>query len=57
MYAIYTGKISKCAEFGAFVELDGFRGKKEGLVHISQLRASKVMKVEDAVKKGQVCVS
>jgi ATP-dependent RNA helicase DHX8/PRP22 len=52
VYGIYTGKITKIQEFGAFVSLDGF-SNREGLVHISQLRAARVMKVEDAVKQKQ----
>lgn len=46
---IYTGKVTKIMNFGAFVEvLNG----KEGLVHISQLAKERVNKVEDVVKVG-----
>lgn len=46
---IYTGKVTKIMNFGAFVEvLNG----KEGLVHISQLSKERVNKVEDVVKVG-----
>jgi polyribonucleotide nucleotidyltransferase len=45
--AIYTGKVTRIADFGAFVEiLPG----KEGLVHISELADYRVAKVEDLVK-------
>jgi polyribonucleotide nucleotidyltransferase len=46
---IYTGKVTKIMNFGAFVEI--FNGK-EGLVHISQLAKERVNKVEDVVKVG-----
>ncbi|HNZ08833.1 MAG TPA: polyribonucleotide nucleotidyltransferase [Bacillota bacterium] len=47
--AVYTGKVTRIMTFGAFVEiLPG----KEGLVHISQLAAERVAKVEDVVKVG-----
>ena len=46
---IYTGKVVRIMNFGAFVEiLPG----KEGLVHISKLSHSRVEKVEDVVKVG-----
>lgn len=47
--AVYTGKVTRLMNFGAFVEvLPG----KEGLVHISQLANERVEKVEDVVKVG-----
>ncbi|MCL1921733.1 MAG: 30S ribosomal protein S1 [Kiritimatiellaeota bacterium] len=47
---IVTGKVSKIASFGAFVELeDGV----DGLVHISQISDQHVEKVKDALKAGQ----
>ena len=47
--AIYTGKVTRLMNFGAFVEiLPG----KEGLVHISQLAKTRVARVEDVVKIG-----
>ena len=38
-------------EFGAFVN---FFGKKDGLVHISQLSAERVDKVTDVVNEGDI---
>lgn len=46
---IYTGKVVRIMNFGAFVEL--IPGK-EGLVHISQLAHERVDKVEDVVAVG-----
>jgi len=46
---IYTGKVVRIADFGAFVEiLPGM----DGLVHISQLASERVNKVEDVVGMG-----
>jgi polyribonucleotide nucleotidyltransferase len=47
--AIYTGKVVRVMNFGAFVEiLPG----KDGLVHISELSNERVESVEDVVKVG-----
>jgi polyribonucleotide nucleotidyltransferase len=46
---VYTGKVKKIVDFGAFVEiLPGV----EGLVHISQLAKERVEKVTDVLKVG-----
>jgi polyribonucleotide nucleotidyltransferase len=47
--AIYTGKVTRIVNFGAFVEI--FHGQ-EGLVHISELADYHVANVEDVVKVG-----
>ncbi len=50
---VYTGKVTRLMNFGAFVEiLPG----KEGLVHISQLSTEHVDKVEDVVSVGDEIV-
>jgi polyribonucleotide nucleotidyltransferase len=46
---IYTGKVVKTADFGAFVN---FLGAKDGLVHISELAQGRVAKTTDVVKQG-----
>ncbi len=46
---IYTGRVSRIMDFGAFVE---FAPGKEGLCHISQLDTKRTEKVSDAVKIG-----
>ena len=46
---IYTGKVVRIADFGAFVEI--IPGV-DGLVHISQLASERVNKVEDVVGMG-----
>ena len=45
-----TGKVTRIAEFGAFVQVaDGV----EGLVHVSELAPLRVRKVRDVVQEGQ----
>ena len=46
---IYTGKVVRVMEFGAFVEL---APNKDGMVHISKLSDKRVAKVEDVVNIG-----
>ena len=46
---IYSGKVVKVVEFGAFVN---FLGKRDGLVHISALSEERVAKVTDVVNEG-----
>jgi polyribonucleotide nucleotidyltransferase len=47
---IYTGKVVRTADFGAFVEiLPG----TDGMVHISQLASERVEKVEDVARLGE----
>ena len=51
---IYDGKVSSLMQFGCFVQLEGVRGRHEGLVHISQLRREgRIKEVSEAVKRGQ----
>lgn len=48
---IYTGKVVRILQFGAFVEI-GFN--KEGMIHISKLSNKRVEKVEDVVNIGDM---
>ncbi len=48
---IYEGKVVKIMDFGAFVN---FFGKKDGLVHISQLANERVNNVTDVVNEGDI---
>lgn len=48
--AIYKGKVTRLADFGAFVAIVG---NKEGLVHISQIAEERVEKVSDYLHVGQ----
>ncbi|NOR62739.1 MAG: polyribonucleotide nucleotidyltransferase, partial [Rhodobacteraceae bacterium] len=47
---IYTGKVVKLMDFGAFVN---FFGKRDGLVHVSQLANERVNHPKDILKEGQ----
>src|SRR5262249_20276044 len=46
---IYEGTVVKVMYFGAFVN---FFGSRDGLVHISQLAATRAKKTTDVVKEG-----
>ncbi len=46
---VYTGKVVKTLDFGAFVN---FIGTRDGLVHISELTNTHVARVTDVVKEG-----
>ncbi len=46
---IYTGKVVRITDFGAFIEI--IPGV-DGMVHISQLDSERVEKVEDVVRMG-----
>nr|WP_283392108.1 polyribonucleotide nucleotidyltransferase [Photobacterium phosphoreum] len=47
---VYTGKVMRIVDFGAFVSVIG---TKEGLVHISQISQDRVEKVSDYLQMGQ----
>jgi polyribonucleotide nucleotidyltransferase len=46
---VYTGKVVKVVDFGAFVN---FLGSRDGLVHISELAPQRVARTADVVKVG-----
>jgi polyribonucleotide nucleotidyltransferase len=46
---IYTGKVVRTTDFGAFVEI---MPGTDGMVHISQLASERVEKVEDVARVG-----
>jgi polyribonucleotide nucleotidyltransferase len=48
---IYTGKVVKIMDFGAFVN---FMGPRDGLVHISELAPQRVATVQDVVSEGDM---
>ncbi|MBX7146594.1 MAG: polyribonucleotide nucleotidyltransferase [Alphaproteobacteria bacterium] len=48
---IYTGKVVKIMDFGAFVN---FMGSRDGLVHISELASQRVRQTADVVSVGDV---
>ena len=46
---VYTGKVVKVVDFGAFVN---FLGSRDGLVHISEISRERVAKTADVLKQG-----
>jgi polyribonucleotide nucleotidyltransferase len=47
---IYTGKVVKLVDFGAFVN---FFGKRDGLVHVSQITTKRLNHPNELLKEGQ----
>ena len=47
---VYTGKVVKIVEFGAFVN---FMGARDGLLHVSQISQKRVENVSDVLSEGQ----
>ena len=47
---IYTGKVVKLVDFGAFVN---FFGKRDGLVHVSQIANKRLQHPSELLKEGQ----
>ncbi|WP_114954474.1 polyribonucleotide nucleotidyltransferase [Sphingosinicella terrae] len=47
---IYDGKVVNIVDFGAFVN---FMGGKDGLVHVSEIKAERVENVRDVLSEGQ----
>jgi ATP-dependent RNA helicase DHX8/PRP22 len=53
MYAVYRARVSGVMDFGCFVELQGFRKKVEGLVHLSNISSTKKGgSAKEMVQKG-----
>ncbi|HEX3209913.1 MAG TPA: polyribonucleotide nucleotidyltransferase [Geminicoccaceae bacterium] len=48
---VYTGKVVRVVDFGAFVN---FLGSQDGLCHISELKNERVGKVTDVVNEGDI---
>ena len=47
---VYDGKVVKIVDFGAFVN---FFGKRDGLVHVSQIESRRLNHPSDVLKEGQ----
>ena len=47
---VYTGKVVKLVDFGAFVN---FFGKRDGLVHVSQIAGKRLNHPNELLKEGQ----
>eukprot|EP00951_Prasinocladus_malaysianus_P013913 scaffold105887_cov32-Prasinocladus_malaysianus.AAC.1 len=53
LYGCYRGRVSGMMDFGAFVELLGFPGKAEGLVHLSNMAVNRPSSAKEVVTRGQ----
>lgn len=50
---IYDGRVTKVHDYGCFVLLENFMPKKEGLVHISNIRDKRITNAFEAVQRNQ----
>jgi ATP-dependent RNA helicase DHX8/PRP22 len=53
LYKVYDGKVTGVKDFGVFVNLQGVKGKVDGLVHVSQMAQGKVNHPSDLVSRWQ----
>ncbi|KAH8925906.1 adenosinetriphosphatase [Atractiella rhizophila] len=53
LYKIYNGRVTGMKDFGAFVSLEGIRGRAEGMVHISSIIPSRVNHPSDILSRNQ----
>ncbi|RCH94132.1 DEAH-box ATP-dependent RNA helicase prp22 [Rhizopus stolonifer] len=53
IYKIYHGTVTNVKDFGAFVRLEGIRGKAEGLVHVGSLAQGRVNHPREVVRPKQ----
>ncbi|OQS02240.1 ATP-dependent RNA helicase DHX8 [Thraustotheca clavata] len=52
LHEIYNGRVTKIMDFGCFVEIEGVRGHKEGLVHIRNISDARINHPKDVVRRG-----
>jgi ATP-dependent RNA helicase DHX8/PRP22 len=53
VYKIYEGRVTNVRDFGAFVQLEGVAGRREGMVHVSMLDDRRVNNPNELVRRGQ----
>ena len=54
LYKVYKGKVTGVKDFGVFVNLQGVKGKVDGLVHVTQIQTgARVNHPSDLVSKWQ----
>ncbi|KAJ1895108.1 DEAH-box ATP-dependent RNA helicase prp22 [Kickxella alabastrina] len=54
LYKIYSGRVSNLKDFGAFVGLEGVRGRVEGMVHVSAIQKNvRVENPREVLERGQ----
>lgn len=55
VFKVYDGKISGVKDFGAFVDIQGIKGRASGLVHVSAMQeGARVNHPSDLVSQGQL---
>ncbi|KAJ2401666.1 DEAH-box ATP-dependent RNA helicase prp22, partial [Coemansia sp. RSA 2559] len=53
-YKIYNGRVANLKDFGAFVSLDGVKGRVEGMVHVSAIqRGVRIGNPREVLDRGQ----
>ncbi|CAK9233002.1 unnamed protein product [Sphagnum jensenii] len=53
LFGIYKGRVSRIMDYGCFVQLQGVRERKEGLVHVYHIASRRVANAKDAVERDQ----
>ncbi|WEW57763.1 DEAH-box ATP-dependent RNA helicase prp22 [Emydomyces testavorans] len=54
LYKVYDGRVTGIKDFGVFVNLQGVKGKTDGLVHVSAMQdGARVNHPSDLVSRGQ----
>ena len=53
LHKIYDGYVTGIKDFGAFVSIQGVKGKAEGLVHISEVADKRINHPSDLIERGQ----
>ncbi|KAJ2551243.1 DEAH-box ATP-dependent RNA helicase prp22, partial [Coemansia sp. RSA 1933] len=53
-YKIYAGRVTNLKDFGAFISLDGVKGRVEGMVHISAIQKGvRIGNPREVLERGQ----
>jgi ATP-dependent RNA helicase DHX8/PRP22 len=53
LYKVYDGKVTGVKDFGCFVNLQGVKGKVDGLVHVTHMMEGRVNHPSDLVSRWQ----
>ncbi|TIA99750.1 hypothetical protein E3P96_02828 [Wallemia ichthyophaga] len=54
VYSIYQGTVNSIKDFGAFISLNGFNSRIDGLVHVSAMSNSRVNNPRDFLRRNQL---
>lgn len=54
VYAIYQGTVNSIKDFGAFVSLNGFKSRVDGLIHVSAMSNGRVNNPRDILRRNQI---